>query len=166
MSKIVGAKNISNWHKIIATSCSNSYKLPSSMTLLHIVLKNKKILVIVTITFFHRMPLIATGRSCCTKTWQSWDFKPANWRSFIDTSLFIFDEYPWETLIPCNNHKNFFSFLDRVWHVGDKYVLFPMSFGANSWSIPITSISSRNFLIFFVLPLMFRSVQIKLSHTC
>jgi len=35
---------------------------------------------------------IATGSSCCINAWQSWDFNPICFRSFINTRLWIFDE--------------------------------------------------------------------------
>lgn len=77
------------------------------------------------------------GRSCCIKTWESCGFKKINLRYFFDISFLTFDEYPWGTLYHANT-RNFFPFLNRVWHVGGKHVLFPNSSGDNSCRIPIT----------------------------
>jgi len=98
MSKNKGGKYISNWHKIIATSFSKSSNFKGSITLLHMTLKKKHRWVMACLTLLGKMSWIAMTSSCCIKTWQSWDFKPTNFRSFNYTRLLIFEEYPCDTL--------------------------------------------------------------------
>ena len=59
----------------------------------------------------------------------------------------------------------FFSFVDIVWHARGQYVRQPCDIGCNCLHIPISTKSWRHFKPSFVLPLMLRSVPIKLSHT-
>ena len=71
-----GGKNISSWHKITIISSSSSSHFWESISLLHMELKNEHSGVIVCLTFFGKIPRIATGSNCCIRTWQSCDFKP------------------------------------------------------------------------------------------
>jgi len=43
-------------------------------------------------TFFESIDSITTDSKCCINAWQSWDFKPTSFNSFIDTRLWIFYE--------------------------------------------------------------------------
>ena len=83
------------------------------MTLLQIALKKERNRVMVTLTLSGKIPWMATGKSCCINTWQSWDFNPTNLRSLIDTRLLIFEEYPGGTFRLRRQCKLFFLF---CWH--------------------------------------------------
>ena len=134
------------------------------MALLHITLKKKHRRVMAILTFLGNTPLMAISNNYCIKTWQSWDFKSL--RSFTDTRLFIFEEYPCGTFtLHRHLQKLVFSFLDNVWHAGRKYVRWPCDIKCNCLHIPITTKSWWVFKSSFVLSLMLRSVPIKLSHT-
>ena len=166
MSKNDGGKYISIWQRTRAASFSNSSNLPGSMTLLHITLKTKHRQVMTTRTLLGRISRIATGNSCCINKWQSWDFKPTNFISLMDTMLLIFEEYHCGTLkLRRQWQKLLFSFVDIGWHAGGRYVREPCDIGWNCSCIPISTKSWRHFKSSFVLPLMLRRVQIKLSQT-
>ena len=94
MSKNNGGKNISSWHKMITISAWSSSNFKGSMTLLQIEEKNAHKRVIVCLTFFGKIPRIATGNNCCIQMWQSWDFRLTSFKSCMDTKLWIFKEYP------------------------------------------------------------------------
>ena len=111
------------------------------------------------------MTFSCSGRSCI-RTWQSWDFKPISFKSFIDTRLLIFEEYPCGTLTPCKHpQKLIFSDFDKVWQAGGKYVHLPWDCGRNSNRTPISTRSLRAFIPSFVFPLIFSNVPIILSQT-
>ena len=161
-----GGKYISNWHKIITASFFSSSNLKGLMTLLHMTLKKKHRRVMACLTFLGKMCRIATANSCCIKIRQSWDFKPTNFRSFNRTRLLIFEEYPCGTLTRCRHwQKLIFSFLDKVWQVGGKYIFLPSDLGCNCSHIPISTKSLRVFKPSFVLPWMLRSVSMAISQT-
>ena len=140
MSKNEGGKYISNWHKIIEASFSSSSNLRRSTTLLHMALKKKHRWVMACVTFLGKMSCITKANSCCIKTWQSWDFKPTNLRSFNCTRLLIFEEYRCGTF---THHRHWwklvFSFIDKVWHVEGKYIFLPTDLGCNWSRIPIST---------------------------
>jgi len=167
MSKNEGGKYISNWQRIMAASFSKSSDFWGSMTLWHITLKKKKHKrVMVTLTLSGMIPQMATGKSCFINMWQSWDFNPTNFRSFIDTRLLIFEEYPYG-IFTLRKHwqKTFLSFVDIVWQAGSKYARRPSDIGCSYWGIPMSTKSWQDFKPSFVLPLMLRRVSIKLSQT-
>ena len=94
MSKKDGGKNFSNSPKITTISSSSSYSFNGSMTLQQREEKNEHKWVMVCLTFFGKIPRIATGSNCCIKMWQSWNFNPINFKSCIDTRLLTFEECP------------------------------------------------------------------------
>jgi len=166
MSKNEGEKYISSWHKIMITSFSNSSKLLGSINFLKIAWKNMHRRVITCQTFFGKIPRIETERKSCMRTWQSWDFKPISFKSWIDTTLLIFEEYPCRTLTPCRHpQKLHFWNLDKVWHAGGKYVCLPRGCGCNSKQTPISTRSLRAFIPSFVFTLIFYNMPIILSQT-
>jgi len=61
------------------------------MTLLQIEEKNAHKRVIVCLTFFGKIAQIATCNNCYIKMWQSWEFRPTNFKSCMDTKLWIFE---------------------------------------------------------------------------
>jgi len=164
MSKNDGGKCISNWQRTMKTSFSKSSNCWGSMTLLHITLKRKHKRVMATLTLSGKIPWIATGNRCCIKTWQSWDFKPTNFRSLRVTRLLIFEEYPCGIFTFRRYWKKlFFSTVDIVWHAGGRYVHQPCDIGCNCSHIPMSTKSWWHFRPSFVLPLMLRRVPIKPS---
>ena len=119
-----------------------------------------------TLTFSGKIPRTATGKSCCINTWQSWDLRPTNFKSLIDIRLLIFEEYPYGTLTQRRHwQKLIFSFLDKVWQAGGKYIFLPSNLGCNCDRIPISARSWQVFKPSFVLPWMLWSVPRTLSHT-
>jgi len=88
MSKNEGGKYILSWHKITIASFSKSSNVARSITFWQILLKNMQRRVMTCLTLLGKMPRITTGRSCWMRTWQSWDFKPTSFKSFIETRLF------------------------------------------------------------------------------
>jgi len=166
MSKNGGGKYISNWQRTMAVSFSKSSNCRGSMALLEIALKTKYKRVIATLTLSGKIPRIATCNSYCINTWESWDFKPTNFRSLMDTRLLIFEEYPCGTFrLHRLSQKLLFSFVDIVWQAGGKYVRRPCDIGCNCFCMPISSRCWRHFKPSFVLPLMLRRVSTKLSQT-
>ena len=81
-SKNEEGKYISNWHKIIAVSFSKSSNYRRSMTLVYMALKKNHRRVMACLTLLGKMSRIATAKSCCIKTWHSWDFKTTNFEIF------------------------------------------------------------------------------------
>ena len=163
MSKNERGKYISNWHMIIIASFSSSSNLRGSMTLQHMALKRKHEGVMACLTFLGKMSRIATTNSCCIMTWQSWDFKPTNFRSFNCTRLLIFEEYPCGTLTRRRHwQKLIFSHLDKVWQAGGKYIFLSSDLGWNWARIPISTRSWRAFKSSCVLPWILRSVSLTL----
>ena len=161
MSKNTKGKYISNWHNIITASFSSSSNLKGLRTLLHMALKKKHNRVMESLTLLGKMSRMAMANNCYINTWQSWDFKPTNLRSFNYTRLLIFEEYPCGTLTRCRHwEKLIFSFLDKVWQAGGRYIFLPSDLGCNCDHMPISARSSS-----FVLSWMFRSVPMTLSHT-
>ena len=61
MSKNEGGKYISSWYNIMIASFSNSSKLLGSIIFLQIALKNMHRRVIICLTFFGKIPRVATG---------------------------------------------------------------------------------------------------------
>ena len=166
MSKNEGGKYISNWQRIMVTSFSKSSNFWGSMTLRQIALKKKHKRVMATQTLSGKTPWMATRKSYYINMWQSWDFKPTNLRSFTDTRLLIFEEYPCG-IVTLHKHwqKLFFSFVDIVWQPEGKYVNQPCDIRCNYWRIPMSTKSWWHFKSSFVLPLMLTRVLIKLSQT-
>jgi len=119
-----------------------------------------------TLTLSGRIPQIATANSCDINTWQSWDFKPTNFRLLRATRLLIFEEYPCGTFTLRRHwQKLFFYVVDIVWHAGGRYVRRPCDIGCNCSCISMTTRSWWHFKPSFVFPLMLRMVSIKLSQT-
>ena len=147
MSKKAGGKYISNWHNIIVASFSTSSNFTGSRTLLHMALKKKHNRVMASLTLLGKLSCLVMANNCCIKTWQSWDFKPTNLRSFNCTRLLIFEDYPCGTLTPCRHwQKLIFSFLDKVWQAGGKYIFLPLDLGCNCAHIPMSTRSWRVFV--------------------
>jgi len=118
------------------------------------------------LTLLGKMYPIAMTKSCYIKMLQSWYFKRTNFRSFTCTRLLIFKGYPYGIFTTCRHwQKLVFSFLDKVWHVGGKYILLPSDIRCNWSSIPISARFWRVFKSSFVLPLILRSGLLTLSHT-
>jgi len=166
MSKKAEGQYISNWHSIIAASFSRSSNLTGSTTLLHMTLKNKHMRVMANLNLLGKMSHMAMANNCCINTWQSWDFNPTSLSSFNYSRLLIFEEYPCGTLT-WHRHwqKLIFSFLDKIWQAGDKYIFLPSDLGCNCDCIPMSARSWRVSRPYFVLPWMLRSVPMTLSHT-
>jgi len=140
MSKNAGGKYISSWHNVMTASFSSSSNMARSRTLLHMTMKKKHNRVMACLTLLGKMSRMAMANNCCIKMWQSWDFKPTNFRSFNCTRLLIFEEYPYGTLTRCKHwQKIFFSFLDKAWQVGGKYIFLPSNLGCNWARIPISA---------------------------
>ena len=158
-----GGKYISSWHKIMIVSFSNSSNLVGSITFLQIALKNRQRRVMTCLTLFGRIPRIATGRRSCIRTWQLWDFKPISFKSFIETGLLIFEEYPCDTFNSLQTPTE--TDLFRVWHAGGKYVRLPWGWGCNSNQTPILTRSLRALIPSFVFPLICSNIPIILSQT-
>jgi len=119
-----------------------------------------------SLTLLGKMSRMTSTNHCCINTWQSWDFKPTNLRSFNCTRLLIFEEYPWGTLTQCRHwQKLIFSFLDKVWQAGGRYTFLLSDLGCNCDHMPISARSWWVFKPSFVLPWMLRSVPMTLSHT-
>ena len=166
MSKKAGGKYISNWHSIITASFSRSSNLTGSRNFLHMALKKKHKRVMANLTLIGKMSRMATANNCCINTWQSWDFNPTSLSSFNYTKLLIFEEYPCGTLTRRKHwQKMIFSFLDKVWQVGGKYIFLPSDLGCNCDRMLMSARSWRVFKPSFVLPWMLRSVPMTLSHT-
>ena len=111
-SKNEEGKYISNWHKIIAVSFSKSSNYRRSMTLVYMALKKNHRRVMACLTLLGKMSRIATAKSCCIKTWQSWDFKPTNFIYFTCTRFLILEKHPYGTFTRCRHwQKIVFSFL-------------------------------------------------------
>ena len=83
MSKKDGGKNISNSHKITTISFWSSSSFDGSMTLQQMEEKNEHKRVKVCLTFFGKIPWIATNSNCCIKMLQSCYFNPINFKSCI-----------------------------------------------------------------------------------
>jgi len=129
-------------------------------------LKKKHRRVMANLTLLGKMSHMATANNCCINTWQSWDFNPTSLSSFNCTRLLIFEEYPCGTLTRCRHwQKIIFSFLDKVWQAGGKYIFWPSNLGCNCDRIPMLARSWRVFRPYFVLSWMLRSVPMTLSHT-
>ena len=129
-------------------------------------LKKKHSWVMANLTLLGKMSHMATANNCCIKMWQLWDFNPTNLRSLNCTRFLIFKEYPCGTFTwPRHWQKIIFSFLDKVWQAGGKYIFLPSNLGCNYDRIPILARSWQVFKPSFVLPWMLRSVPITLSHT-
>jgi len=119
-----------------------------------------------TLTLSGKIPWITTGNSCCIKIWQSWDFKPTNFRILRATRLLIFEKYPCQTFTFRRHwQKLLFSAVDIVWHARGRYVRRPCDIGCNCSHIPMSTKSWQHFKPSFVLPLMLRRVPIKQSQT-
>ena len=113
-------------------------------------LKKKHSWVMASLTMLGKMYHMATDNNCC----------------FNCTRLLIFAEYPCGTLTKRRHwQKLIFSFLDKVWHVGGKYIFLPSDIGCNDARIPILARSWRVIKASFVLPWMLRSVPMTPSHT-
>ena len=77
------------------------------------------------LTLLGKMSRMAMANNFCIKMWQSWDFNPTNLRSFNCIRLLIFKEYPCGTLTRCKHWQKLnFSFLDKVWQAGGKYIFY------------------------------------------
>jgi len=165
MSKNTGGKYISGWHNVMSASFSSSSNLAGSRTLLHMTLKEKHSRVMACLTLLGKMSCMATTYNCCIKTWKSWDFKLTNFRSFNCIRLLIFEEYPCGTLTWRRHwQKLIFSFLDKVWQAGGKYIFLASYLGCNWARIPISARSWWVFKQSLVLPWMLRSVSMTPSH--
>jgi len=92
ISKNEGGKYISSWHSVTTTSFCNSFSFIGSITLLHIVLKQKQSRVMTWRTCYGNIEYIVTVSNYCINTWQSRNFKPTSFRSFIELRLWIFGE--------------------------------------------------------------------------
>ena len=150
-SKNEEGKYISNWHKIIAALFSSSSNLTGLMTSLHISLKKKLRRVIACLTLLGKISRIATTNNYCIKRWQSWDFKATNFISLNCIRLLIFEKYPCGTLTRHKHwHKLIFSFLDKVWQAGGKYIFLPSDLGCNWSHIPISARPWRVFKPSFI----------------
>jgi len=127
--------------------------------------KNEHKRVMVCLTFFGKIPRIATSRNCCIKMRQSWDFNPINFKSYIDIRLYTFEECPCGPFTPFRHWQKLHFFI--FWHcvIGwGKYVCLPICIGSNSSRMFNSIKSKRAFRPSFVFTLMLRSVPIKLSH--
>ena len=118
------------------------------------------------LTLLDKMSCMATVNNFFINTWQSWDFNPTSLSFFNYTRLLIFEEYPCGTFTWWRYwQKLIFSFLDKVWQAGGKYIFFPSDIGCNYDRIPMSARSWQVFRPYFVLPWILRSVPMKLSHT-
>lgn len=83
ISKNKGGKHISNWHNSLMTSSSKSSDTWGSITFSHMTLKKILKHARIPITKAGKMAQIVVGKSYCINTWQSCDFKPTNFKSYI-----------------------------------------------------------------------------------
>ena len=114
LSKKDGGKNIFNSYKITTISSSSSCDFTGSMTLQQMEEKNEHKRVMVCLTFFGKIPRIATSNNYCIKMWQFWDLNLISFKSCIDIRLFTFEECPFGTFTPFRHDKNLFIFI--FWH--------------------------------------------------
>jgi len=118
------------------------------------------------LTLLGKMSRMATANNYCINTWQSWEFNPTSLSSLNCTRLLIFKEYPCGTLTRHRHwQKLIFSFLEKVWQAGGKYIFLPSNLGCNCDRMLMSARSWRVFKPSFVLPWMLRSVPMTLSHT-
>jgi len=73
MSQKDEGKNIFNSHKITKISSSSSSNFTRSVTLQQMKEKNEHG-VMVSLTFFDKIPWIVIDNNCCMNMWQSWNF--------------------------------------------------------------------------------------------
>ena len=114
------------------------------------------------LTLLGKMSSITTANSCCIKTWQSWDFKLTNFRSFSCTRIFQLKSIPVAIWHCADTDKSLSS------HFLTKYDMLEASIFSYHQTLDVTSLvypSQLDLDEYSNHPWMLRSMLMTLSYT-